>query len=205
MLASKLLSATFVEATGPVSFVWDTTISNSSMTFSNNNRTAANGGNWYQTALVALPTRSGGKFYWEVTETITNNFGNFGVGNSTSNNEFYQNVAEPYYIQRASEGFFVVQTWTGTGGSISTMTSGSRRYGFAYEVSSRKLWVRQDGGTWINGGNPTNGTDPSVTLTGTSYLVGSTYSTTDQSFTITHRNSQTDTPPTDFIAIGGTI
>lgn len=211
------VTATNAQGTGPASsasgsvtptsaptFVWETGApSNTSMTFTNDNRTASNGGSGYQTAFAALPTTSGGKYYWELTETISNNYANMGVGNSTSNNQFYQDTAGPFYVQRSETASFTSKVWTGSSASVNTYNGSSRRYGFAYDVDTRKLWIRQDGGSWIRGGDPASGTDPSVTLTDTSYLVGSTYNGSDQSFTITSKTAQTDTPPSGFTAIGG--
>lgn len=193
-----------VTPTASVTFVWTKPPSNTSMTFSNGDRTATNGGSGYQTAFVALPTISGGKYYWELTTNITNQYGNMGVGNSISNNQFYQDVIDPYYVQRSSGNSFTTQTWTSSsGGSINSMTSGTQRYGFAYDVDTRKLWVRQNGGSWIGGGSPTSGTTATVTLTGTSYLVGETFNGSSESYTITDKNSQVDSVPSGFTAIGG--
>jgi hypothetical protein len=201
-MLSKLLMAS-VSVQGPPSLKWNTTLSNSSMTFSDNNRTATNGGNLYQTAFADLPTNSGGKYYWEVTETISNNFGNIGVGTSTQNDIFYQDASGSWYVQRSSNTSFESSGWTGQAGSVNTYNDSSRNYGFAYDVDSRKLWVRQDGGSWVGGGNPASGTTPSVTLSGTAYLVGNTYQTNTQSFTIKDKSSQTYNPPSGFDAIGG--
>lgn len=198
-----------VTPTSLVSFVWASTApSNTNMTFTNGNRTAANGGNtsWYQTAFAALPTNSGGKFYWEVTESISNPYANIGVGNSTSNAIFYQDASGPWYVQRSENSSFSISTWTGEAGSVSRYDNANVRWGFAYDVDTRKLWVRQNGGSWIGGGDPTNtSSTPSVTTSGTTYLVGATYNTSDQSFTITLRSAQTDSLPSGYIAIGGTV
>lgn len=205
MLAKALLGAAKIAVSSAPDFKWAAATSNSSISITNDGRTATHSGAGnYQTAFAPLPTTSGGKFYWEVTETISNNYANVGVGNSTSNAQFYQDVSDPYYVQRSESTSFAIKTWTGTAGSVNTYNASARRWGFAYDVDSRKLWVRQDGGTWINSGDPTAGTSPSVTLTGTSYLVGSMYSSSDQSFTITSRTAQTDTAPSGFTAIGGT-
>ena len=67
-----------------VTFIWTKPPTNTSMTFSNGDRTATNGGSGYQTAFAALPTSSGAKYYWEVTTSISNIYANIGVGNSTS-------------------------------------------------------------------------------------------------------------------------
>lgn len=201
-------SAASNSVTPQLSFVWATTApSNTNMTFSNGNRTAANGGNtsWYQTAFAALPTNSGGKYYWEVTESISNPYANIGVGNSTSNDIFYQDATGPWYVQRSENSQFTISTWTGVTGSVSRYDNTNARYGFAYDIDTRKLWVRQNGGSWIGGGDPTNtSSTPSVTTSGTTYLVGATYNTSDQSFTITSKNSLTDSVPSGYTAIGGT-
>lgn len=193
-----------VSPTALITFVWTKPSSNTSMTFSNGDRTAANNGSGYQTALAALPTSSGGKYYWELTTNISNIYANVGVGNSTSNAQFYQDVVDPYYVQRSNSSSFTTQTWTSSsGGSVNTYNGSSQRYGFAYDVDTRKLWVRQAGNAWIGGGNPTTGTTATVTLTGTSYLVGETYNTSGESFTITDKNSVVDAVPSGFTAIGG--
>lgn len=211
------VTATNAQGTGPASsasgsvtpssaptFVWATGApSNTSMTFTNDNRTASNGGSGYQNAFAALPTTSGGKYYWEVTEVTSDNYTNIGVGNGTENGIFYQDSAGPYYVQRSSSTSFTSKTWSGSGDSVNTYNSSLRRYGFAYDVDSRKLWIRQDNGNWLGGGSPAAGTSPSVTLTGTSYLVGSTYDGSGNSITITSKTAQTDTPPSGFTAIGG--
>lgn len=214
------VTATNAQGTGPASsasgsvtpesaptFVWATgSPSNTSMTFTNNNRTASNGGNtnWYETAFAALPTTSGGKYYWEITETITNPYANLGVGNQTTNNNFYTDNSGPRYVLRSEDASFNLATWTGEVGSgLTKYENNNVRFGFAYDVDSRKLWVRQNGGSWIGGGDPAAGTTPSVTTSGTTYLVGNTYNTSDQSFTITSKTAQTDTPPSGFTAIGG--
>lgn len=186
-------------------FVWATGApSNSSMTFSDGNRTATNSGaGSYQTAFAALPTTSG-KWYWEVTETISNNYGNTGLGTSTSNNQFYQDTSGNYFIQRSSDSAFTNQgSWSSSSTTSTAYNSSSVRFGYAYEVSSGKVWIRINGGSWIGGGNPATGSTPTVTISGTVYLVGSTYDTNTQSFTITSKTSQTDSVPSGFTAIGG--
>lgn len=203
-------SVTPSSAPAAVSFVWLTTApSNTNMTYTNGNRTATNGGNtnWYQTALAALPTTSGGKYYWEVTETISNQYANLGVGNQTTNDNFYTDNSGPRYVLRSEDTSMNLATWSGVTGSgtLTTYQNNNVRFGYAYDVDSRKLWVRQNGGAWIGGGDPASGTTPSVTTSGTTYFVGNTYNTNDQSFTITLRSAQVDTPPSGFTAIGGTV
>lgn len=211
------VTATNAQGTGPassasgsvtpsatVTFVWTKPPSNTSMTFSNDDRTATNGGSSYQTAFAALPTVSGGKYYWEVTETISNAYGNTGLGTSTSNNQFYQDTAGNYYIQRSSDTSFTNQgSWSNNGLTSTSYSGASVRFGYAYDVDTGKVWVRINGGSWIGGGNPASGTTPTVTISGTVYLVGSTYDSNTESFTITSKTAQTDTPPSGFTAIGG--
>lgn len=192
-----------VTPSAAITFVWTKPPTNTSMTLTDSGRTATNGGGTYQTAFAALPTTSGGKYYWELTTNISNQYGNMGVGNSTSNDQFYQDTIDPYYVQRSSSTSFTTQTWTSSsGGSLNNFNGSSQRYGFAYDVDTRKLWVRQGGGSWIGGGSPTAGTTATVTLTGTSYLVGETYQGS-QSYTITDKNSEVDAVPSGFTAIGG--
>lgn len=205
MFAKKALAAAKIADAGGSApdFSWSTSVTNSSMTLTNDNRTATNSGSGYQTALVGLPTTSG-KWYWEVTETISNNFGNTGLGTSTSNNQFYQDTSGNYFIQRSSESSFTNQgSWTSNGTTSTIYSSASVRFGYAYDTATNKVWIRVNNGSWIGGGDPAAGTTPTVTISGTVYLVGSTYDTNTQSFTITSRTSQTDTPPSGFTAIGG--
>jgi len=51
-----------------------------------------------------------------------------------------------------------------------TATGLSPRVQYAVDATSRKVWARVNGGSWIGGGDPVAGTTPTCTLSGTGSL-----------------------------------
>ena len=60
-----------------------------------------------------------------------------------------------------------------TGSSPSGYTSYSANdiVSVAFDADTGKVWIRKNGGSWENSGNPANGTNPSVTVSGYSELM----------------------------------
>ena len=65
----------------------------------------------------------------------------------------------------------------------STLHNGSTPIGnieVAVDASTRNVWIRSSGGSWIGGGNPATGTTPTASIPGTGdlYAAASSYATT---------------------------
>jgi hypothetical protein len=86
-----------------------------------------------------------------------------------------------------------------------TITNDPVNIEFAVDVSTRKVWIRQNGQAWAGGGDPAAGTSPTVTLSGSGaiYPVGwiSTSGPSGRQVALhVDAGSTTGTPPSGFTA-----
>lgn len=210
-LQMMLLAMTNQQQSGPaaVTLKWDSAGgTGESLTYSGGDLVATkNSGSWYGTAYsIALPN---GKYYFEMTATGATPYANIGICQSKYDG-FAQDGAAPWVMKRSSNAELNHSGWTGDNGSGLTQwsSSGTIRLEYAIDLPNNKIWIRENGGAWIGGGDPAAGTTPTAAGTmgsGTShYLVANGFSTLG-TFTIIARASQAHAAPSGFTAIGGTV
>jgi hypothetical protein len=90
-------------------------------------------------------------------------------------------------------------------GTVGTL-SAPDQVEIAVDTATRKVWVRQEGGAWLGGGDPAAGTSPTATLSGTgdiypAYWVSDTGSLVNRFTTLnTELSGTTGTVPSGFTA-----
>ena len=162
--------------------------------------TDSNGSAW-RTARATMAIPSTGKWYWECIATTSGNGGdpNFGIVADTVNtqvSDWYQDALAYAYSTRYDS--VVNNDWTGT--SRGTYTGGNVLQ-IAYDADTGKLHFGIQN-SWINGGDPADGSDPdfttSTTLTFLPYVAIYNSKTGSINF---GQSAFAYTPPTGFSAL----
>jgi len=173
----------------------------STITLSNGNLDfVGTGGSWLnRKATMSLPAT--GKWYWECIATTSGNAGdpNFGIVADTVNtgvSNWYQDALAYVYSTRMDS--VVNNDWTGT--SRGTYVGGNILQ-IAYDSSTGKLWFGIQN-SWINGGDPADGSDPDFTTSTTPTFLPYVAIYSDKTGSINFGQSAfAYTPPTDFLAL----
>lgn len=101
-----------------------------------------------------------------------------------------------------------VFTSGGSIGTVGTMPNPVGSLEFAVRVGSRRVWIRQNGGAWVGGGDPAADTSPTTTLSGSGalYMVGTLTKNTATAARYAEIDidaaATTGTPPAGFTAGG---
>lgn len=129
------------------------------------------GTTWVSVRGVTPRGAAGGKWYFEVEDTVDGTNGHLcGVMTAAANLATYLGAgAGGWGVQPNAPGHFYVYTagsYTDFPSSTLKITAGGRCK-FAYEPATGKLWMGTSGGGggWHGGGDPAAGTSPTWTLT----------------------------------------
>lgn len=164
-------------AGGAIYATWDTAVG-TGFTFTNGNRTVAGTGSKVSRGNIALS----GLQYFEVSYTPAGN--GIGPGLATTAHTLTNYLGSAaggygYYLPAADVYVSAAVVYNGATDSTTPVT-----VGFAFDASTRKLWVRRSNGTWEGGGDPAAGTSPTLTLAAGTYYPACTPGTTGGAHTI---------------------
>ena len=182
---------------------WNPLDKSSGITLSNGDSRADGSGGYNN---VRSTSSVSGKRYFEMLINVTTTGGNsagHGVADGTEglNSPSYAgatNLSAGLWIPPGN----VFKNGASIGFGIGPQAVGVTRTEWAVDSATRKVWVRKHGGSWLGSGDPTAGTSPTVTLSGSGgiFAMATPYTAGEWSDLVSDPANMTGAAPSGFTA-----
>ena len=146
-------------------------------------------------AINAYPVVTG-KYYFEVLVNTTSGTWWPAIGVVDYSAKNFNNYSDSLLAVQTQDGV----AWSGSG-TIGSFTTGDRVC-VAVDTSTRKVWIRKNNEAWAGGGDPTTGTTPYKTLTGSGAIVPYADLQDGAAVTAAFESSHAQTAPSEFLPWG---